>query len=132
MKGNTQFSGTTWELLHKLCKCDCLKIKQKTWFEVVPRGSSRLKEKELGTTSKTLHVFLRVRPFRNRELGGNYLGTWELPRPVSAAHLSASKCMHPPQCKAKHPTAQAPSGNWIGMFGPLKCANPPAREVHYE
>ena len=93
MKGNTQFSGTTWELLHNLCKFDCLKIKQKIRFEVVPRGSSRLKEKQLVTTSKTLRVFLRVRPFRNRELGGNYLGTWELARPVSASHLSAS--IHP-------------------------------------
>jgi hypothetical protein len=94
MMAGARFSGTSWELLHDLSISACLKIKQKDRFEVVPRGSSRLKENQQGTTSKTLRVFLRVRPFRNRELRGNYVGTtWELGNYLNANPAVLATCM---------------------------------------
>jgi hypothetical protein len=121
MMAGARFSGTSWELLHDLSISVCLKIKQKNRFEVVPRGSSRLKENQQGTTSKTLRVFLRVRPFRNRELRGNYVGTRELPqrksRSLSHLHVNHSGSL---RNGSEWP-------EWMGLN-----ANPHSGGVHHE
>ena len=67
----TQFSRSILEVPHNLCNFDCLINKQKTRFEVLPRGTSSLKEKKPEVPQKHPVFFLRVLHSRK----GKYLGS---------------------------------------------------------